>query len=99
MTATTQHSAAGLAIADTTVTKDYTIGLLAMPNLKGDLRMMWDSRNEEEVASARKQFDDMVSKGYRGYAAEGKDGHRGKIIKEFDPKVERILMIKAVAGG
>ncbi len=99
MTTTEQHSAMGLNIADTTVTEDYTIGCMAMPNLGGDLRVMWDSRNDDEVASARKQFKDMLTKGYLAYAAEGKDGHRGKQLKEFDPKVERIIMIKPLAGG
>lgn len=74
---------------------------MILPNTKGDLRIMWDSRNDDEVAAARKQFDELMGKGYAAFRAEGKDGHRGKQIKagEFDPKHERIILIRQLQGG
>lgn len=65
----------------------------------GDVRVMWDQNNDDEVAAARKQFEDMRKQGFLAYAAEGKRGERGQVIREFDPKVERIILVKPNQGG
>ena len=33
------------------------------------------------------------------YKAEGKQGERGIMLREFDPDAERIIMVKPVQGG
>jgi hypothetical protein len=96
---TTIPTAAGLGLADTTRTEEYTIGCLSVPDRGGDTRVMWDSRNEEEVDAARKQFRDLTRAGYLAYKAEGKEGMRGEQIREFDPRAERIILVKPLAGG
>lgn len=100
MTTTAEHTAEGLTIDDTVVEEDYTIGCLSIPDRRGDMRIMWDSRNEDEVKVAKKMFDDARKKGMAVYKAEGKDGHRGsEVLTEFDPKAERLVAMKPMAGG
>jgi hypothetical protein len=74
-------------------------GLMSTLDKTGDTRVMWDRGNEEEVAAARRQFDDLTSRGYLAYKAEGKDGHQGEVIRKFDPKAERIILVKQLVGG
>jgi hypothetical protein len=74
-------------------------GLLCTLDRSGDQRVMWDRRNEDEVASARRTFDDLRKKGYLAYRAEGKRGEQGEQIREFDPDAERIILVKPSVGG
>jgi hypothetical protein len=74
-------------------------GLMSTLDRSGDVRQMWDRKNKEEVAAARTQFDDLTGKGYLAYKAEGKDGRQGEQIRTFDPKAERIILVKPLVGG
>lgn len=71
----------------------------------GDVRHMWDKDNEAEVAAARTLFGELTQprsrggKGYLAYRAEGKDGHQGRQIREFDPDLERIILVQPPVGG
>jgi len=74
-------------------------GLMHELNKTGDTRVMWDRGNSDEVAAARRQFTDLTKKGFIAYRAEGKDGDRGEVIREFDPNAERIILVKQLVGG
>jgi hypothetical protein len=66
----------------------------------GDLRTMWDKNNPDEVAAARRTFDDLVgSKKYNAFLAEGKKGDLGKRLDTFDPDAERIILVKRLVAG
>lgn len=65
----------------------------------GDQRVMWDADSEDEVAAARRTFDDLTKKGYMAYRAEGKKGEQGEQIRQFDPAAERIILVKPHVGG
>ena len=95
----TTPSADGLTLEDTTVTEEFTIGCLSVPNAEGDTRLMWDSRNQDEVEAAENMFDDLKTKGYAIYKAEGKKGHKGEVIKSFDSTAERLIAVKPLVGG
>jgi hypothetical protein len=66
---------------------------------KGDVPIMWNKDNPEEVALARKAFRDAKASGFVIYLSEGKDGHRGRVIDEFVPNAERLIMVKQHQGG
>lgn len=87
----------------TAVAEDITVpaghGLMHTLDKSGDVRQMWDKGNEDEVTAARRQFDELVGKGYLAYKAEGKDGRQGKQIRKFDPDAERIILVKQLVGG
>jgi hypothetical protein len=65
----------------------------------GDIRAMWKHDDPDDVAEARAQFDRLRKQGYLAYRAEGKHGDRGEVIREFDPKAERIIFVKRSVGG
>jgi hypothetical protein len=74
-------------------------GLMSTLASSGDLRVMWDRRNKAEVKAARAQFNDLTGKGYLAYEAKGKDGNQGEQIRQFDPKAERIILVRPPVGG
>lgn len=74
-------------------------GLMSTLDRTGDVRQMWDRGSPDEVNAVRKQFRELTGKGYLAYRAEGKDGHQGEQIREFDPDAERIILVKPLAGG
>lgn len=89
-------------VLDTPASLDVPSGHGLMSTLDknaGDLRVMWDHANPDEVNAAREQFDDLRGKGYLAYQAEGKAGDKGALIREFDAEAERIILVKPSVGG
>lgn len=64
----------------------------------GDLKIMWDADKDDEVASARKQFDDMRKKGYLAFKVDRR-GDKGEQITAFDADAEKIIMAPQMRGG
>lgn len=64
----------------------------------GDTKLIWDGGNQDEVDAARETFKRLKGKGYAAYAVK-KDGEKGKVVTEFDPEAEKIIMAPAVVGG
>lgn len=73
-------------------------GEMAIMDRTGDLKIMWDSERPEEVAAARKQFDELTGKGYAAFAVDRK-GEKGELIRRFDPEVEKIILAPQLKGG
>jgi len=65
---------------------------------EGDVKITWDAGVEEEVKIARKTFDKMKAKSYIAFKVK-KDGSQGKVIDEFDPDAEKIIMAPQMSGG
>lgn len=78
---------------------DTPTGEMRELNKMGDSKVMWNRNNREEVEAARAHFNALRSKGYAAYRAEGKEGTRGEIIRDFDSNAERIIMVPPVSGG
>lgn len=75
-------------------------GVLIIPKWdEGDSTVGWNKDKPNEVEAARKQFVDMKAQGYKAYRVDPKSGEKGEVIKEFDPKAEKIVMLPAFAGG
>ena len=72
--------------------------LRIMDEKEGDLKVIWDSENKEEVAAAEDQFDTLLKKGYIAYSVD-KKGEKGKQIKKFDPDAEKIILAPVLQGG
>jgi hypothetical protein len=73
------------------------MGSLRRLGAPGDVRTSWDPDNEDEVAIARRTFDDLKGKGYRALTHDR--GHEPREIEEFDPDAERLVMYGPMAGG
>lgn len=65
----------------------------------GDSKIMWDRSRSEEVKSAKEQFEKLTKAGYLAYEVEGKEGKKGRQIREFDPDAERLILAPAMRGG
>ena len=72
---------------------------MAVMDHTGDTKIIWSKDNEDEVENARRSFKDFVKKGYKAFRVEGKKGEKGEQMDEFDPDAERIIFVKAMAGG
>ena len=64
----------------------------------GDLKVIWDKDNIDEIECAEKQFDCLLEKGYTAYQVD-KKGEPGKKITKFDPKAEKLIMSPRIVGG
>lgn len=64
----------------------------------GDTKIEWNPRSRDEVAMARKAFDEAKAKKYLTYTLNA-DGTRGELLREFDPNAERIVCTPQNVGG
>lgn len=75
------------------------MGIMAVMTAKdGDVKVQWDPAKEEEVAQARKTFDEMKEKRYAAYKMKA-GGDRGEQITKFDPKAKSIVLVPPMVGG
>jgi hypothetical protein len=70
---------------------------LHVQDISGDTEVSWDPTSPWEVEEARQTFEKFRSKGYMAFRMES--GSKGKMIREFDPKAERIVISPPVRGG
>lgn len=73
-------------------------GTLCVLDRTGDTKVIWDSKNADEVAAAKAAFDTLKKKGFLAYTVS-KDGSKGEVIREFDETAERIIMSPPMQGG
>jgi len=67
----------------------------------GDKRVVWDSRDMDQIEDAKAMFDECVAKGLVPYRV-GTDGRASaEVMDEFDPEAEEVIFmpINQVAGG
>lgn len=64
----------------------------------GDTKVIWDKGNQDEVDAARSTFSDLKKKGYMAYSVK-EDGDKKKIIHEFDPSAEKLILTPPLRGG
>jgi len=64
----------------------------------GDLKVIWDPNNENEVEAARNQFNELLRKGHQAFAVD-KVGEKAKEVKRFDPEMGKVILSPPVKGG
>jgi hypothetical protein len=64
----------------------------------GDTKIIWSADNQDETEAARETFKRLKGKGYAAFSVK-KDGEKGKILSEFDPEAEKIILAPPVRGG
>jgi len=65
---------------------------------QGDVKVVWDCDNEDEVELARKQFDEAMKKDFTAYRVK-KGGKKSQKITKFDPDAEQVILVPVVEGG
>lgn len=66
---------------------------------RGDMKVLWDPANADEVAAAKAQFDELVQKKrFLAFRVKRK-GEQGEQIREFDPEAGAVILVPAMQGG
>ena len=65
----------------------------------GDLKIIWDPNNQEEVAAARKAFDELRAKKYMAWDVKEKGKKGDNEVKAFNPELEKMIMTPPVQKG
>lgn len=73
-------------------------GMMHILDKTGDTKVIWDSKNADEVDAAEAQFDSLRSKGFIAYKVN-KKGDKGEVITTFDPTAEKIILSPPIVGG
>jgi hypothetical protein len=71
---------------------------MAVMDATGDSKTIWNKDNPDEVECARDQFNKLTKKGYRAFSV-GAKGKQDEIVTEFDPDMEKLIFVPALAGG
>lgn len=74
------------------------MGELKIISEEGDTKVVFDPENKDEVKAAKKQFDDLISKGFSAFKVK-KSGEKGKKITQFDKESGRIILVPQMQGG
>jgi hypothetical protein len=72
--------------------------VMAVLDKSGDTRIIWDPANPEEVASAKRTFDELRGKGYSAFSVK-KNGDKDKAVRTFDSAEEKLILAPALVGG
>jgi hypothetical protein len=65
----------------------------------GDKQLVWNADDKDSKKKALEEFKERIRKGWLAFLVNPDDGTKGKQIKEFDEKAEKIVMVPAVVGG
>jgi hypothetical protein len=74
------------------------VGEMSIMDGSGHKELKWNIDNLDEVAAAKETFDNLLEKGYSGFASKQKMGPKHAIGK-FDPTMEEVVMVPRVVGG
>ena len=74
------------------------MGEMKVMSVEGDVKVVWDPSNDDEVDAAEDQFNSLMKKGFSAYSVK-KDGDKGRRVEKFDPKLESLIMVPEIVGG
>ena len=64
----------------------------------GHSKHIWSSDSPDEVKSMKDLFESLTKKGYRAFHVN-KAGDEGKVMKDFDPDAEKMILVPPIQGG
>jgi hypothetical protein len=71
---------------------------LIIMDRSGDTRHEFDATDQDSLLRAERRFRQLTNMGLRAVAL-GKDGEPGKLLRTFDPTVERTIFLPQLQGG
>ena len=69
----------------------------AQKGLRSMIELSWSTQSREEVAVARKRFEEYTRQGWLAFTV-GSDNRKHQIY-EFDPVIEKIFLVPLAPGG
>jgi hypothetical protein len=78
--------------------KEAAMAVQIVMDRHGDTRHQFDAGDPTGLATAEDRFRELTGKGFRAVALAD-DGEPGRVIKDFDPTVERTLFVPHLKGG
>jgi hypothetical protein len=85
-------------LMDALDTQSSTPHELMILDSSGDTRLQWREGSADEVAAARKRFDELKRKGYAAFKVN-RSGGQGEQIDGFDVTAERVILTPPLVGG
>lgn len=73
--------------------------LFEITDASGDTKIMWDSRNPDEVEHAKKTFEDLTAKGFTAFKVNEKTHEKDEMVRTFDPQAQRYIFVGRNVGG
>ena len=71
---------------------------MAVLGVEGDVKHIWQRGNEDEVEAARAMFDSLKAKGFSAFRVDD-EGEKAELMRKFDPKAGKMIMVPQIAGG
>jgi len=74
--------------------------MLSIPDATGDTRLMWNPRDAEDTALAKKAFKDARKRGMMVYLVDPNSGEStGQVVTEFPETEGKLIAVKPIQGG
>lgn len=64
----------------------------------GDKKSIWDVSNEDEVAMAKREFEELTKKGFTAFHVKD-DGATGKRMDKFEATAGTMILVPPRKGG
>ena|SRR3990167_7831151 len=74
-------------------------GIIAILGGTGDTKIFWNKKNKDEVENARQTFNKLVREKKFAAFSVSKMGRKSKKVTEFDPNIQKLILIPPMAGG
>jgi hypothetical protein len=74
------------------------LGEMSIMDSSGHKQLTWSIERSDEIAMAKKTFDQLIGDGYFAFASEKKMGTK-HLINKFDPAMEEMIMVPRNVGG
>ena len=74
-------------------------GVLCILGGKGDTKISWSKKNKDEVENARNTFNTLVKEKKFAAFSVSKLGRRNKKVTEFNPNIQKLIIVPPMAGG
>ena len=74
------------------------VGEMSIMDRSGHTELKWTVDRLDEIATAKETFDRLVGKGYSAFGSKTKAESK-RVITEFDPTMEQVVMVPRIVGG
>ena len=74
-------------------------GVMGIIGATGDTKIFWNKKNKDEIENVKRTFEELVGKKKFAAFSLSKMGRKSKKVTEFDPNLQKLILIPPIAGG